>query len=674
MTPLENNRSQDPRPVGAYTTLAHSFSELTVPGANTFQPERQHILRCDAFRVEYTTEIKGAKENVKRIAVIPSGPTGFAEGAYRLSPEPDAVMLGKITETINTAQKAGVIGAALLKDLLALENECPKYSWKPSQGINVTNQPDIEAATPVLTEFKHFVAHPKWLPHYGMKSTRTPETNWVSAAIQDETVVCIFRTNLDWAGEEPPIQSLKLKYSGPALSPSDHPSLIGKRILQGVREIMERARDEGALDTHSALLSADFTSSFLEPVVEPSNSLRESLRTPIAGHRQHTLSSGAITHFLVNKERSVAHVQIRAHGGDGAAALIFEIPALPSLNPEVWIADVSEAYRQVSSAGESLRLSGLYGLRNLCSKMEYKGANVEGLIGQDSLKRLLTIAAEFKILVGFETGPGVSISNMLSLCDGVQQVGFFLTEVPRMTNVYNDLALGFHPDGSLHFSAKNDVGGAFEGVLHKSMFQAVGDRNKAALMLVDAFGRQQILRERRAFEQVADLLAERDKDGYSHILAEGHSSYCSMPPSTDPAALRAYDLAASVVRGFSSLARIPIRASINYLEPRTCEAAFGYPGAPFDMSWVIKGDTITEVRFTRALPPHADSVRRETPVVKIQTNHELLAGAQGVQVSASLVLEYLQYAKECLEPRTAKPLSESNVYRLAHSLAVTQGV
>jgi hypothetical protein len=102
-----------------------------------------------------------------------------------------------------------------------------------------------------------------------------------------------------------------------------------------------------------------------------------------------------------------------------------------------------------------MQLSGLYSLRNLCAKIEYQGANVEGLLGQEGLKKLLAVAAEFKILVGFATGPNVSISNMLALCDGVQQVGFFLSKEPRMTTLYNDLLLGFAPDGSLQFSANS---------------------------------------------------------------------------------------------------------------------------------------------------------------------------------------------------------------------------
>ena len=669
MTSLENNRPQDNRPVGAFTTLAHSFNELTSPGAQAPQLERRHTLRCDAFRVEYTTEMNGTEERVKTIAVVPSGPTGFAEGAYRLSPKPDALMLGKITETINSAQKTGVIGAALLQALLALEVESPAYSWKPSQGVNVANQTEIDVATPVLPEFKHFVAHPKWMPHYGMKSTRDSETNWVSAAFQDKNIVCMFRTTHEWSEEEHTVQSIKLRYSGPTLTPEDSPSLIGERITQDLRAIMERAREEGALDTHAALLSGDFKPSFLEPAIEPTNPLRESLRRPIGAPQQVALASGAITRLIMNEEQSLAQVQIRANGGAGAAALAFEIPAVPGLSPESWVEDLSEAYRQVSSRGESMRLSGLYGLRNLCAKMEYQGANIEGLLGQEALRNLLTVAGEFKILVGFETGPSVSISNMLALCDGVQQVGFFLSKEPRMTTLYNDLVLGFVPDGSLRFSAKNDLGGAFEGVLHRSMFTAIGDRTRAAIILVDAFGRQQLLKERRAFEQVANLLVDRDKDGYSHTLSEGHSSFCSMPPSADTEAQRAYDLGASIVRIFSSLAGIPIRASVDYQGEGTCETLIGYPGAPFDMSWMIKGDVLTEVRFSPALPAHADPVKRETPVVKVQTNRALVEGTQGVEAASSLLLKYLEYAKQSLDPRAGMPLSKSEVYTVAHSLA-----
>jgi hypothetical protein len=673
MTSPENNRRQDYRPVGAFTALAHSLTESKLSGLNAPQLEHNHTLQCDAFRLEYVTQLTDKHEKLKSLYVVPSGPVGYREGRYTFSPEPSAEVSAKILQRLNQAHTSRDIGVVLLKDLLSFEIEFPSYTWKASQSVDATGQSCVAPVTPILAEFKEFVAHPKWVPHYGMKSLDEHETNWVSAVIHDESINCKFRTTTTWTEEDAPLQSLQVRYSGPPLSPEENPSVIGERVTSGLKAIMGRAQEEGALSTHAALVANTFKPPFLEPVATPSKPLDETLRRPILRPQQHTLKSGATTNLRLDHMLGAARVEIHAHAKAGASMLSYDLSVVMSYQPQEWVADVSEAYRLLSAPSESMRLAGLYALRGLSSMIDYKVPDVGALLGEAELAKVLAIAADYNMLVGGETGPNFSVANMLALCDGIQQVGFILTKEKLTSTLYRELLLGFDPDGSLHFSAKNDVGGAFEGRLYKSMFKVLGDRGKAVKLLVEGFGKQQSVRQRQAFEHVARTLVDMDQDGYSYVLSEGTPSFCALPPSDDKEGLRAYDLGGAIVQGFCSTAKIPVRASVNYLERGACETLVSYPGAPFEMRFVIRGNTLREVRFSPALPLHADPIKRQQPVLQASANLDLLDRVRGTEVTGTLLLNYLKYARESMDPRTAQSLVESDVYEVARSLEAPSG-
>lgn len=673
MTSPENNRRQDYRPVGAFTALAHSLTESKLSGLHAPQLEHKHTLQCDAFRVEYVTQLNDKEEKLKSLHIVPSGPVGYREGRYTFSPEPSAEVSAKIIQRLNQAHTSGDIGAVLLKDLLSLENEFPSYTWKPSQGVDATGQTSVAPVTPILAEFKEFVAHPKWVPHYGMKSLDEFETHWVSAVIHDDSINCKFRTSTTFSEDVAPIQSLKLRYKGPSLSPEENPSVIGERVTSGLAAIMERAQGEGALSTHAALVSNTFKPPFLEPVVSQPDPLDETLRRPILRPQHHVLKSGATTSLRLDPMLGAARVEIHAHSKPGSAMLSYELSVVMSHQPNEWIADVSEAYRLLSAPSESMQLAGLYALRGLSSMIDYRVPDVASLMGKAELEKVFAIADDYKMLVGCETGPNFSVANMLALCDGIQQVGFILTKEKHTSTLYKELLLGFDPDGSLHFSAKNDVGGAFEGRLYKSLFKVVGDRGKAVKLFVEGFGKQQDSRERQPFEQVAQTLVNMDEDGYSYVISEGTPSFCALPHSDDKEGQRAYDLGGAIVRGFCSTAKIPVRASVNYLARGACETLVAYPGAPFEMRFVIRGNTLREVRFSPALPLHADPTKRQPPVLEVSTNLDLLDRVRGTEVVGNLLLNYLKYARESMDPHTAASLVESDVYQVARSLETRSG-
>jgi hypothetical protein len=671
MASLENNRRQDYRPVGAFTALTHSLTPSHVPNVPSGQQlEHNHSLRCDAFCVEYITQSAANSEKLKNISIIPAGLAGLPQGRYTLSPEPNAEISSKIVKRLHQAHTSGDIGVVLLRDLLSLESEFPAYSWKPSQSIHAGTQESIESVTPLLPEFKEFVAHPSWMPHFGMKCKGFDRTDWVSATLNSDTISCLFRSSSESTeGETPSVLSLKLKYSGPSLAPDEHPSVIGERVTSGLKELMERAQIAGAVETHDALLAGEFKPAFLEPIINPSHALQEVLQRPILKPQQHTLSSGAITTLQVDPQLGLAVVKLRAHGKEGASTLTCHMPVQLRPTADVWIADVSEAYRLLTAPGESMRLSGLYALRSLSASMDYSVTNVATLLGQEDFNKLLAVAADWKMVVGCETGPNISIANMLALSDGIQQVGFMLAREKRPSTIYTELLVGFALDGSICFSAKNDIGGAFEGRLHQSVIKVTGDRSKAAQFLVEAFGKQQNLKERGAFEQIAQTLVELDNSGYSYALSQDNPSFCSVPPKHDNEGQRAYELGGAVVRSFSAAAKIPVRASVHYLGSGACETLVSYPGAPFEMRFVMRGNTLSEVRFSAALPLHTDPIKREEPSLQMQTNLNVLDQGHGTEAAGTLLLNYLKYARESMDPRSAKPLIESDLWRVVRSLA-----
>jgi len=335
----------------------------------------------------------------------------------------------------------------------------------------------------------------------------------------------------------------------------------------------------------------------------------------------------------------------------------------------MWLADVSDAYRMISSPSESGRLCGFYALRRQGAAIEYRGADLPTLLGQEAAKKLLDVASELKILVGFQTGPMVSISEMLSICDGIQEVSFQPARREVLTSMFGGLTLGFAPNGSLLFSAKNDLGGSFDGVLHSSIFKGMGQQGKAAEILIDAFARQQLLKDRRHFENVAQILTDSDKSGYSHVISEGHTSFCSIPLSTDPQAYSAYELGAHILKGYGSVAKNLGRSSVHYAEPGTCHVLMGYPGAPFEMILVLKGSSLTEISFSPALPPYTDPIRREVPSLRVSTDLGLLNNPEGTEATALLIMDYVRYSKESLDHRLVKPLTEADVYRRAHAMS-----
>lgn len=672
MTSLENNRRQDLTPVAAFTALTHSLTEPKLPNGTTQpQRERNHFLQCDAFCVEYVTEATPQGERLKGISVMPAAPAGLPLGRYTFSPEPNAEVSSKVIKRLNQAHTSGDTGAVLLRDLLALEREFPAYSWRPSQSIHAEEQATVQDVTPLLPEFKDFVAHPTWLPHYGMKSHSNHETNWVAATIHPDTISCLFRTSSEWSQtNEPSILSLKLRYSGPALTPEDPPSVIGQRVALGLKAIMEHARTEGSLSTRTALIENTLKPPFLEPVGESFPEPHKAPGRPILAPQQRTLSSGAVTALAIDPLLGLAVVKVQAHSKEGASSISYHMPSQLRASSEMWMAEVSEAYRLLNAPGESMRLSGLYALRGLSATMDYKIPDIAALIGNEYYDKVLAVADQWKMVVGCETGPNISVSNMLALCDGIQQVGFILAREKRPSTIYTELLLGFAPDGSIHFSAKNDVGGAFEGRLDQSLVKVAGDRGQAAHLLVEAFGKQQSLKERRAFEEVAQVLVEMDSTGYSHALLEDNPSFCSIPSKADKDALRAYDLGGAIVRSFCSAAKIPVRASVHYLGGGACETLVAYPGAPFEMRLIIQGSKLSEVRFSGALPLHADPIKRGLPTVQLRTNLNIMDGGSGTQAAGSILLNYLRYARESIDPRSDMPLTDSEMWRVLRSIAL----
>jgi hypothetical protein len=131
---------------------------------------------------------------------------------------------------------------------------------------------------------------------------------------------------------------------------------------------------------------------------------------------------------------------------------------------------------------------------------------------------------------------------------------------------------------------------------------------------------------------------------------------------------RAYDLGGAVVRSFSAAAKIPVRASVHYLGGGACETLVSYPGAPFEMRFVMHGNTLSEIRFSPALPLHTDPIKREEPALRMKTNLNVLDQGHGTEAAGTLLLNYLKYARESMDLRSAKPLSETDLWRVARSL------